>query len=130
MVMLREALEASWDEKTAFRGAQEKGNPALGSCYPTAWVVQQFFPQAEIVEGKVWTGKSMEKHFWNVLHADGTECHIDFTWSQFPHGSSVKSYKVRDRETLGDGPQTKARCQLLLKRVTVFLADKYGIVST
>ena len=129
MVMLREALEASWDEKTAFQGVHEKGNPALGSCYPSAWVVQQFFPRAEIVEGQVWTGGGMEKHFWNVLQVGDAECHIDFTWSQFPHGSSVKSYKIRDRETLGDGPQTKARCQLLFDRVNAFLADIYGIVG-
>lgn len=67
MVKLREALEASWDEKTSYLNVVERGNPALGQCYPSSRIVQIFFPDVEIVEGQVWTGISNEKHFWNVL---------------------------------------------------------------
>jgi hypothetical protein len=55
MLELREALEASWDEATSYGCVSEAGNPALGQCYPTSWVVQQFYPEVEIVEGEVWT---------------------------------------------------------------------------
>lgn len=122
MPALRAALEASWDAKTAYLGAYQKDNPALGNCYPTSRVVQFFFPKIEIVEGQVWTGKGMEKHFWNLLEVDDLQYHIDFTWQQFPHGSMVKSYKIRNRETLGDGQEATDRVTLLHQRVKDFLA--------
>jgi hypothetical protein len=121
MPRLREAIEASWGVDTAYLQAEEKGNPALGNCYPSSRVVQHFFPQTEIVEGQVWTGKATEKHFWNMLIIDDVEYHIDLTWQQFPHGSVVKEYKVRDRHTLGDGEVTIKRVELLLSRVNRFL---------
>jgi hypothetical protein len=122
ILALREALEASWDSSTSNLGVSEKGNPALGQCYPTSWVVQHFFPATEIVEGQVWTGKQVEKHFWNVLNSNGDEYHVDLTWQQFPPGSSVQSFRIRDRKTLGDGPSTVKRCTLLLDRVTDHLS--------
>lgn len=118
---LREAIEVSWGVDTAYLQAQEKDNPALGNCYPTSRVVQHFFPQTEIVEGTVWTGKAAEKHFWNLLVVDGVEYHIDLTWQQFPNGSVVKEYKIRDRETLGDSEATVKRVELLLGRVNRYL---------
>lgn len=121
MPKLREAIEASWGIDTAYLNAYKEGNPALGNCYPTARVVQHFFPQTEIVEGQVWTGKSTEKHFWNMLVIDGTEYHIDFSWQQFPHGSSVTEYKLRDRQALDDGEPTIKRVDLLLSRVNNYL---------
>lgn len=122
MAQLREALETSWDAKTSYLGVVEAGNPALGQCYPTARIVQFYFPESEIVEGQVWTGKSLEKHFWNILIINGEEFHIDFTWRQFPVGSSVQNYAVRDRNTLGDGQQTLRRVALLKARVADYLA--------
>ena len=122
MARLRAALEASWDEQTSYRHVSERGNPALGQCYPTAWLVQQFFPEMEIVEGRVKTLKGVEKHFWNILSQDGKVYHFDFTWQQFPHGSAVQEYWVRDRHNLGDGPATVARCRLLRERVLDFLS--------
>jgi hypothetical protein len=121
MPKLREALEASWGVDTAYLRAEEKGNPALGNCYPTSRVVQHFFPQTEIVEGQVWTGKGTEKHFWNVLIVDSIEYHLDFTWQQFPHGSVIKEYKVRDRKTLGDSEATIKRVELLMDRINKYL---------
>ncbi len=123
MARLREALEASWDSKTSYQSVTEKGNPALGQCYPTSNVIQHFFPDTEIVEGEVWTGKSTEKHFWNALEVKGVLYHIDLTWQQFPRGSKVLSYKIRDRNSLGDSQQTIDRCELLRQRVTEYLAD-------
>jgi len=114
---IREALEESWDEKTAYQMIFKKDNPAFGQCYPTSRVIQLFFPEAEIIEGVVWTGKSIEKHFWNFLTIDGEGCHIDLTWEQFPKDSIVKSWKVRGRNSLGDSQETLNRVNLLFERV-------------
>ena len=123
LIELREALEASWDATTAYGGVSDPGSPR-GQCYSSAWVVQHFFPLMEIVEGQVWTGGSLEKHFWNVLILNGQECHVDFTWQQFPHGSLVRSFRIRDRETLCDTPATIERCGRLLVRVVDYLSAK------
>lgn len=53
LLKIREALEASWDEKTSYLAVKQEGNPALGQCYPTSRVVQHFFPETEIIKGKV-----------------------------------------------------------------------------
>jgi hypothetical protein len=124
MVKLREAIEASWSPETAYLGVAKKGNPALGNCYPTSRVVQHYFPKTEIVEGTVQTGDGIEKHFWNVVAENGVEYHIDLSWQQFPHGSYVTSWKVRDRETLGDGADAIRRVDLLLERVQKFVTGK------
>jgi len=117
----RETIEASWDEQTAYLGVKQEGNPALGNCYPTSWVVQHFFPETEIIKGRVWNGTEEETHFWNGLMAGGTMYHIDLSWQQFPAGSSVRSHEVLDRNNLGDGEDTIRRCKLLLSRVTNYL---------
>jgi hypothetical protein len=121
LLQLREALEASWDDKTSFRAVKKKGNPALGQCYTTTWLVQQFFPEMEIIKGKVWNGTELEVHFWNGLPAKDKLYHIDLTWQQFPAGSSVRDYEILDRINLGDGPTTVKRCQLLKQRVLEYL---------
>jgi hypothetical protein len=77
MLRLREALEASWDKQTAYGAIEQAGNPALSQCYPTARVVQHYYPATEIIKGKVWTGKSEEIHFWNGLSIGDTWYHID-----------------------------------------------------
>jgi len=122
LLRLREALEASWDEKTSFGAVLKRGNPALGQCYPTSRVVQFFFPETEIVKGHVWNGKALEIHFWNLLDVRGALYHIDFTWQQFPAGSTVRDYKILDRNNLGDSPPTIARCELMKQRVSDYLA--------
>lgn len=121
MVKLREALEASWDSKTSYKAASEVGNLALGQCYPTSRVIQFFFPKMEIIEGLVWTGNGIEKHFWNSLEVDGYQYHIDLTWQQFPSGSVVQSFEIRDRQTLGDSQKTIKRVELLHERVKNYL---------
>lgn len=70
LLLICEALEASWDDKTAYLSVKKEGNPALGQCYPTARVVQYFFPETEIIKGKVWNGNKIEIHFWNGLLVD------------------------------------------------------------
>lgn len=124
MMNLRQAIEASWKPDTAYLEAKETDNPALGQCYPTSRVIQYYFPEAEIVEGEVVTEKGIEKHFWNIF---GTSypIHIDLTWQQFPHGSRVKSWKVRDRYTLHDSQQTIERVETLLNRVRQHMAAHY-----
>jgi hypothetical protein len=126
---LREALEASWSAETSYRGVVQPGNPAYGQCYPTARVVQHFFPDAEVVEGEVWTGDDVDAHFWNVVVRDGALVHVDLSWSQFPAGSSVRAHAIRDRSTYGDGPETVRRVETLLGRVTARLHIALPAVS-
>ena len=119
---LSTALQASWDRRTAYREAWEPGNPALGQCYPTARVVQWFFPDLEIASGDVDTGSALEWHFWNVDPGCDPPTHVDLTWQQFAEGSKVKQFKILDRNALGDSPPTIERCRLLLERVLIQLA--------
>lgn len=123
MLSLRQAIEASWGVDTAYLEAYEEGNPALGNCYPTSRVVQYYYPKTEIVEGEIQTPKGTEKHFWNLLTVDDIDYHIDLSWQQFPVGSYVKSYKIRDRNELNDGEDAIRRVNLLLSRVKKFLAS-------
>ena len=122
LLRLREALEACWDRQTSYQAIEQTGNPALGQCYPTSWVVQHYYPAAEIIKGKVWTGHRQEIHFWNGLPAGDLWYHIDLSWQQFPHGSVVQEYVVLDRHNLGDGEAAVQRCRLLLKRVEAHLS--------
>jgi hypothetical protein len=119
---LREAIEKSWQRDTANLKVEESGNPALGQCYPTSRVVQHYFPETEIAEGEVLTPGGPEKHFWNVIRTRDGYLHIDFTWQQFPSGSSIRNWKIRDRRTLNDSPPTVKRVELLLSRVRRNLA--------
>ncbi|WP_218018117.1 YunG family protein [Sphingomonas azotifigens] len=119
---LAEALRASWDEKTAYRGVVRVGNSAYGQCYPTSRVVRWFYPAFEIAKGEVWTPTGIEQHFWNA-RADGTEW-LDLSWEQFPAGSRVLHYVLLDRHALGDSDPTVARCALLLERVQSYLSRR------
>ena len=119
---LTAALQASWDSRTAYRGASQSGNPAVGQCYPTSRVVQWFFPRFEIASGEVDTGSMLEWHFWNVDPACDPPVHVDLTWEQFGPGSKVRHFTILDPHSLGDSPPTIERCQLLLERVLVELA--------
>lgn len=124
---LLEALSASWDKGTAYLGVAENGNPALGQCYPTSRVVQHYCPATEIIKGKVWTGKTLEVHFWNVLRVGDELYHIDLTWQQFPPGSVTQEFSVIERGQLNDSEATKIRCALLLKRVDEYFKDVSGV---
>lgn len=121
-IRIREALEASWDTKTSYLAGFQPGNPAFGQCYPTARLVQHFFPGTEIIKGEVWNGKAIETHFWNGLVLGDQLYHIDLTWQQFPFGSSVRVFKLLDRNELNDSPQTIERCELLRQRVLSYLS--------
>ncbi len=114
---LRVAVEAGWDERTAYQGALRPGNPAFGQCYPTARIVQHFFPDLEIACGEVDTGAGLETHFWNVRVGDDGIEHVDLSWRQFPPDSIIVGYRLLDRDALGDTAPTLARCALLLERV-------------
>ncbi|HEV2123002.1 MAG TPA: hypothetical protein VGW38_09530 [Chloroflexota bacterium] len=120
---LKLALEASWDSRTAYCGALEAGNAALGQCYPTARVVQWFFPELEIASGEVDTGSALEAHFWNIDLTCNPAEHVDLTWQQFAAGSHVFRFKVLDRHQLKDSPPTVLRCNLLLDRVRLKLKN-------
>lgn len=121
LVQVREALESSWDPATAYLEARQADNPALGQCYPTSRVLQLLLPEFEIVEGQVWTGEREEKHFWNLLPTDRGDIHIDLTWQQFPYGSVVHHWRVRDRDGLNDGAATVRRVDRLFESVRMHL---------
>jgi hypothetical protein len=121
---LAAAIEASWDHRTAYRGVTRPGNRAFGQCYPTARVVQFFYPETEIACGDVWTGAGTECHFWNVRGAGAQAEWIDLSWQQFPAGSVVRQFKLLDRGQLGDSPPTIERCALLLRRVLARLGSR------
>jgi len=124
MLRLREALEASWDRLTAYGAVEEIGNPAFGQCYPTARVVQHYYPATEIIKGRVWTGEREEIHFWNGLAVGAEWYQIDFSWDQFPAGSVVREFVALDRQNLGDSEATLERCALLLRRVEAYLSER------
>jgi hypothetical protein len=119
--LLTSALEASWDHLTSYRGAARPGNPAYGQCYPTSRIVQWFYPEYEIAKGEVWTGTSIEQHFWNVRGVGEHTAWIDLSWKQFPTGSVVRHYDLLDRNSLGDSEPARERCALLLRRVLFHL---------
>ncbi len=121
MLRLREALAASWDKRTAYLGVELAGNPALGQCYPTSRVVQRFYPETEIIKGKVWTGETADVHFWNGLRVGDDWYHIDLSWQQFPAGSVIQEFAILERQELNDSQATMQRCELLFKRVDGYL---------
>lgn len=123
MLSLRHAVESSWQPDTAYHQVEEAGNPALGQCYVTARVVQYYFPDTEIVEGEVVGDRGIDKHFWNVIKHNDNEVHIDWTWRQFPAGSVVTQWKIRDRTTLNDSQPTIERVERLLERVKQALGE-------
>ncbi|WP_404369814.1 hypothetical protein AB5I39_00285 [Sphingomonas sp. MMS24-J45] len=123
---LASALDASWDALTSYQGATRPGNPAYGQCYPTSRVVQWFYPEYEIAKGEVWTGASVEQHFWNVRGTGAQADWIDLSWKQFPVGSVVRHFTLLDRTALGDSERARERCALLLQRVLSYLGRSPG----
>ncbi|MFM0247761.1 hypothetical protein PQR05_37780 [Paraburkholderia sediminicola] len=121
MLRLREALAASWDKRTAYLEVELVGNPALGQCYPTSRVVQRYYPETEIIKGKVWTGETADVHFWNGLRVGDDWYHIDLSWQQFPAGSVIQEFSILERQELNDSQATMQRCELLFKRVDDYL---------
>jgi len=121
MLCLREALAASWDKRTAYLEVEQAGNPALGQCYPTSRVVQHYCPETEIIKGKVWTGKTVDVHFWNGLRVGDDWYHVDLSWQQFPAGSIIQEFAIVERQELNDSEATMQRYALLLTRVDDYL---------
>ena len=121
MLCLREALAASWDKRTTYLEVEQAGNPALGQCYPTSRVVQHYYPETEIIKGKVWTGKTVDVHFWNGLRVGDDWYHVDLSWQQFPAGSIIQEFAIVERQELNDSEATMQRCALLLTRVDDYL---------
>jgi hypothetical protein len=85
-------------------------------------VVQHYYPETEIIKGKVWTGEATEAHFWNGLRVGEDWYHIDLSWQQFPSGSTIEGFVIIERQELNDSEPTTQRCALLLKRVGTYLA--------
>lgn len=79
LTRLKDAIERSWDHRTAYQGATRADNPAYGQCYPTSRVVQLFYPEAEIACGDVWAGQGTECHFWNIIGTGDEATWIDLS---------------------------------------------------
>ncbi|MFO0862101.1 MAG: hypothetical protein U0516_00005 [Candidatus Saccharibacteria bacterium] len=116
-IKLRSAIESSWRPDTAYQFIEEEGNPALGQCYVTSLVIQYFFPECEIIKGEVNTDHGIEKHYWNMVMVNGEKVHIDLTWRQFPLGSTIKSWQLKNRGEFNDDKQLVERFEKLLTRV-------------
>jgi len=110
MLRLREALAASWDKRTAYLEVELVGNPALGQCYPTSRVVQRYYPETEIIKGKVWTGETADVHFWNGLRVGDDWYHIDLSWQQFPAGSVIQEFSWCMRRHSATCRHSRPRC--------------------
>jgi hypothetical protein len=76
----------------------------------------------------VWTGETLEVHFWNGLHIGVDWYHIDLTWQQFPPGSIVQEFAFIKRQDLNDSAATILRCTLLLERVDDYLKARSGVI--
>lgn len=111
---LAQALRTSWDARTAYQGRFDPANPAAGQCYPTARVVQWFYPDFAVVQGEVCTGSGTERHFWNVRNEVER---LDLSWEQFPAGSTILQFELLRSGASADSTGTQARCLLLLERV-------------
>ncbi len=97
----------------------------MGQCYPTSRVVQHYYPETEIIKGKVCAGKKLDVHFWNGFRIGDDWYHIDLSWQQFPAGSMIQEFVVVERQELNDSEATKQRCALLLKRVDDYLNARF-----
>lgn len=85
--------------------------------------MQWFYPDFEIAKGEVWTGSSIERHFWNVRGLGAVAQSLDLSWKQFPVDSVVRNFVLLDRHALGDSDATMERCALLLQRVLSYLTQ-------
>ena len=94
-----------------------------GSVIPLPALSSTIFPETKIARGFIWTGKSEEMHFWNVLDIGGTIYHIDLSWRQFPPGSPVVRWALLSEDN-SDGEVTVKRIKTLLKRVQDYLKNK------
>jgi len=121
---LASALRASWDAQTAYQGRFNPENPAAGQCYPTARVVQWFYPDLEVVHGEVRTGTALERHFWNAPMGSGGAERVDLSWEQFPPGATIARFDFLRTGASADSQGTHARCLLLLRRVTRHLGQQ------
>lgn len=123
LTTLRHAIEASWSEETAYHNVLEVGNPSFGQCLPTSFVINHFFPEIQMVCGKVLIDNKIEEHYWNALMMNDNFYHIDLTWQQFPIGSKVLEFEIFDFNSLAKNSSAYKRSHLLLNRVNKYFLD-------
>ena len=112
---LKSALVKSWSKDTCYPPMGDdwsRENPALGQCYVTALIVNDYFG-GMILEAKFKDGSA---HFWNLV--DGEE--VDLTRSQFDEGEIIPEPKEFSRQEIDsrknyDG--INGRYLLLKKRI-------------
>jgi hypothetical protein len=109
------ALLHSWGADTA-KGEWRNDVPALNQCAVTALVVQDYFG-GELMRQSLNNGDS---HYWNRIDHLGE---IDLSFSQFAvtNQYGVGDVIIRDREYVLSHPDTKARYEILKKRVEEYL---------
>ncbi|MEI7792878.1 MAG: hypothetical protein WCI57_05340 [Candidatus Berkelbacteria bacterium] len=115
---LKKAIEASWDKETAYHEIKEDGNPSLGQCLPTSFVVHHFFPDISIIKGKILNGAETEEHYWNSIVEKNKLQHIDLTKEQFQLNPTIQEFEIFDYSSLDKNSSAVKRCELLLERVS------------
>lgn len=106
---LHKILIKAWNKETCYEPQQEQwslNNPALGQCYITALIVNDYFG-GEIIKGKLSNGIN---HYWNLI--DGKE--IDLTKSQFNEEPNISFRKIFSRNQLTEN----YRYTLLKKKIS------------
>jgi len=122
LLFLREAIEHSWDEDTSYCPDKwTPTNPSLGQCAVTALIVHKFsnLPTA-LIRGEIQTAHgNRETHYWDEY--EGVP--IDWTWQQFPLGSSILDYQEVDPTKLFLDGWFSKRYTILEDRVIKYLKD-------
>jgi hypothetical protein len=114
MITIKElsfALLSSWGYDTA-KGRWYKDIPALNQCAVTALVVQDYFG-GDLLRCKL---NDDDSHYWNDTEGFG-ELDLTFTQFAFTEQYAIDDTVVRDREYVLSFPDTKARYEILKKRV-------------
>lgn len=87
----------AWSKETCYepqQNAWNENNPAMGQCYVTALIVNDYFG-GEIVKAKSSNGIS---HYWNKI--EGKD--IDLTRSQFPDDEIFSEEIIVARQNLSE----------------------------
>lgn len=117
--ILEKALKLSWSKNTCYPPMENEwstDNPALGQCYVTALVVQDYLG-GKILKARFDDGVA---HFWNIV--DGKE--VDLTRSQFDDKEEIPEPVVVERKDLEHNSMYKEynkRYEILKERVKRFI---------
>lgn len=109
-------IRRAWNRKTSANPAEwSPSNRARGQCAITALVVQDCFDDSKLIRTvATLPDGSTESHYATMVEHG---VFIDLTDSQFPEGTKYGPWEDRSREYVTSFPETRARYQLLCKRM-------------